>query len=66
MFEVTTAWRSAFPGAHAGVLVVREVTNPARHPELEKKKGELEAELRSQFSGQDRAALAKSSHPAGV
>ena len=61
MFEVTTSWRSAFPGAHVGVLVIREGTNPAQHPELEKRKGELEAELRSQFSGQDRAALA--SHP---
>ncbi len=61
MFEVTTAWKSAFPGAHAGVLFIREVSNPAQHPELEKKKGKLEAAIRSQFSGQDRAALA--SHP---
>ena len=61
MFEVTTAWRSAFPGAHAGVLIMREVSNPTKHPELEKQKGELEAALRSQFSGQDRAAL--SNHP---
>ena len=61
MFEVTTAWKSAFPGAHAGVLVIKDVSNPAQHPELERWKGELEAELRSQFSGLDRAAL--SSHP---
>jgi DNA/RNA-binding domain of Phe-tRNA-synthetase-like protein len=61
MFEVTTSWRSAFPGAYAGVLVMKDITNPAQHPDLEKRKGELEAELRSQFSGQDRAAL--SSHP---
>jgi DNA/RNA-binding domain of Phe-tRNA-synthetase-like protein len=61
MFEVTTSWKSAFPGAHAGVLVMEEVTNPAQHPGLEKQKGELEEEIRSQFSGQDRAAL--SSHP---
>src|SRR5512139_69479 len=61
MFEVTTAWRSAFPGAHAGVLVMRDVSNPAQHPDLEKRKGDLEAELRTQFSGQDRAAL--SNHP---
>jgi DNA/RNA-binding domain of Phe-tRNA-synthetase-like protein len=61
MFEVTTSWRSAFPGAHAGVLAMREVTNPALHPELEKRKGEIEAALRSEFSGQDRAAI--SSHP---
>jgi DNA/RNA-binding domain of Phe-tRNA-synthetase-like protein len=57
MFEVTTSWRSAFPGAHAGVLMMQEVTNSAQHPELEKRKGELEAEIRSQFSRLDRAAL---------
>jgi DNA/RNA-binding domain of Phe-tRNA-synthetase-like protein len=61
MFGITSAWKSAFPEAHAGVLVVREVTNPAQHPELEKHKMELEEQLRSQFSGQDRAAL--SNHP---
>ena len=57
MFEVTSAWKSAFPDAHAGVLVMRNVINPAHHPELEKHKTELEAQLRSQFSGQDRAAM---------
>ncbi len=57
MFEVTTSWKSAFPEAHAGVLVLREVTNPAQHPELEKHKMELEEQLRSRFSGQDRAAM---------
>ena len=61
MFEVTTAWKSAFPGAHAGVLVMKDVRNPAHHPELEKRKGELEAEIRSRFSGQDRITL--SGHP---
>jgi DNA/RNA-binding domain of Phe-tRNA-synthetase-like protein len=61
MFEITSAWKSAFPEAHAGILVMRDVINPAHHPELEKRKAELEGQLRSQFSGQDRAAL--SSHP---
>jgi DNA/RNA-binding domain of Phe-tRNA-synthetase-like protein len=61
MFEVTTAWKSAFPGAHAGVLAVREVTNPAREPELEKQKADLEQQLRVEFSGQDRATLSR--HP---
>lgn len=40
---------------------MRDVSNPAQHPELEKRKKELEADLRLQFSGQERAAL--SSHP---
>ena len=37
---------------------MREVINPAHHPELEKRKKEIEEALRSQFSGQDRTALA--------
>ena len=61
MFKVTTAWKSAFPDAHAGVLAMREVSNPAQSPELEKRKEEIEEQLRAQFSGLDRAAL--SSHP---
>jgi DNA/RNA-binding domain of Phe-tRNA-synthetase-like protein len=61
MFEVTTAWKSVFRGAHVGVLVMKEVTNPMHHMELEKLKAELDAGLREQFKGQDRAAL--SSHP---
>jgi len=61
MFEVTSAWKSAFPGAHVGVLVMKDVTNPAHHPQLEQQKADLESELRSRFAGQDRAALA--SHP---
>ena len=60
MFEVSSTWKSAFPGAHAGVLVMRNASNPAHHAELEKKM-ELEERLRSQFAGQDRAAIA--SHP---
>lgn len=61
MFEVTSAWKSAFPGAHVGVLAMRDVTNPAHDIALEKLKAELEAGLREQFKGQDRAAL--SSYP---
>lgn len=61
MFELTTAWKSAFREAHVGLLVMRDVTNPAQNPELEKRKTELEEQLRVQFSGQDRAVLV--SHP---
>jgi len=61
MFEVTPAWRSTYPEAHAGVLVMRAVSNPAHDPALESRKAALEERLRSQFSGQDRAAIA--SHP---
>lgn len=61
MFEVTTTWKSVFRDAHVGVLIMRDVTNPAHHPGLEQRKTELEEQLRAQFAGQDRAAL--SSHP---
>ncbi len=61
MFEPTITWKSTFPNAHAGILIMRGVTNPAQHPELEKHKTELEEQMREQFVGQDRAAL--SSHP---
>lgn len=61
MFEVTSAWKSAYPDAHAGVLVMRAVSNPAQHAALESRKAALEEGLRAQFSGQDRAAIA--SHP---
>lgn len=61
MFETTSAWKSTYPEAHAGVLVMRAVTNPARHPGLESRKAELEEQLRVRFAGQDRAALAN--HP---
>ena len=61
MFNVTSAWKSVYRDAHVGVLVMRDVTNPAQHSELEKRKAELEKQLRAQFAGQDRATL--SSHP---
>jgi DNA/RNA-binding domain of Phe-tRNA-synthetase-like protein len=61
MFELTTAWKSAYRDAHVGVLVIRDIANPAQSPELERHKAELEGQLRAQFSGQDRAGLA--SHP---
>jgi DNA/RNA-binding domain of Phe-tRNA-synthetase-like protein len=61
MFELTTAWKSAFRDAYIGVLVMHGVTNPGQAPELEKRKKELEAQLRAQLSGQDRSAL--SNHP---
>jgi DNA/RNA-binding domain of Phe-tRNA-synthetase-like protein len=61
MFEVTSAWKTTYPSALAGVLVLRAVSNPPHHAELERKKVALEQELRAQYSGLDRAAMA--SHP---
>ena len=58
MFEVTSAWKTTYPEALAGVLIMRAASNPPHHPELERKKTALEEELRSRFSGLDRAAIA--------
>jgi DNA/RNA-binding domain of Phe-tRNA-synthetase-like protein len=57
MFTVSPAWKTTYPGAAVGVLAMRDVANPERHAALDKRKEELEAELRSRFSGYDRAAL---------
>ena len=56
-FIVTEEWKAAYPDARAGVLVMRSVVNPALHPELERAKEEMVADLRARFAGQDRAAL---------
>lgn len=61
LFEVTSAWKASYPEAHAGLLVMRSASNPAHDPALESRKDALEEQLRSQFSGQDRAMIA--SHP---
>lgn len=58
MFDVTEAWKTAFPGAHAGLLVMRDVLNPACHAGLECRKEALVEELRLRYGGQDRSALA--------
>jgi DNA/RNA-binding domain of Phe-tRNA-synthetase-like protein len=61
MFEVTSAWKTAYPEALAGILVLRAVSNPPHHAALESKKIALEEELRARYSRQDRAAIAR--HP---
>jgi DNA/RNA-binding domain of Phe-tRNA-synthetase-like protein len=59
MFEVTEAWRSAFPAAHAGVLVMKNVVNPASHAGLEKRKEALMDEIRLRYGRLDRSQLEK-------
>jgi len=58
MFEVTEAWKIAFPGAHAGVLVMQNVLNPAGHAGLEQRKEALVNELRANYGRLDRGQLA--------
>jgi DNA/RNA-binding domain of Phe-tRNA-synthetase-like protein len=59
MFEVTENWKLAFPGAHAGVLVMREVVNPASHADLERHKEMLVEDLRARLGSLDRGQLEK-------
>lgn len=61
MLQVTPDWKNAYPEAHAGLLVMRAVSNPAHHPDLERQKTVLEGELRARYAGQDRTALGR--HP---
>jgi DNA/RNA-binding domain of Phe-tRNA-synthetase-like protein len=57
MFTILDNWKQTYPGAFVGVLVMRQVTNPDNHPELDTRKDEIEAELRQRFEGYDRPAL---------
>ncbi len=57
MLTVSATWKTSYPGAAQGVLVMREVANPEHHPALEERKAQLEARLRAQFARSDRAAL---------
>ena len=57
MFTVSKGWKTAYPGAAVGILVMRDVVNPKRHPALEERKEELERDLRSRYAGYDRACL---------
>jgi len=57
MFEVTPQWKAAFPGAHAGVLAMRSVSNPAVSAGLEAEKEALVAGLRARFAGLGRAEV---------
>ena len=54
---VSEAWKSAFPGAAVGTLVMRNVTNPDSHPALDQRKEDLESQLRSRFAEGGRAAI---------
>ena len=53
MFRVSADWKRAYPGAHVGILAMRNVINPSRHPELDQQKEELETDLRTLFKEPD-------------
>ncbi len=57
MIRVSESFRSAFPGARLGVLAMTGVANPGKHPQLERRKAEVEEELRRRYGGLDRRQL---------
>jgi DNA/RNA-binding domain of Phe-tRNA-synthetase-like protein len=57
MLTLSEAWRTTYPGASQGLLVMRGVTNPETHAELGRRKSELEADWRARFAAYDRAAF---------
>jgi DNA/RNA-binding domain of Phe-tRNA-synthetase-like protein len=57
MFTITETWKTAYPDAHAGVLVMQSVANPDTHPEMERLKQGIESQLRAQFAGKNRKVL---------
>jgi DNA/RNA-binding domain of Phe-tRNA-synthetase-like protein len=56
-FFVGESWRKAYPAAHAGILVLREASNPASHHSLEQRKQALDKELRVRYAGLERKEL---------
>jgi hypothetical protein len=46
VLAVTAAWKLKYPDAFIGVLAMRGVMNPERHPILDEKKAALEKALR--------------------
>lgn len=57
IFKVSDLWKSTFPGASVGILVMRQVTNPATCEPLEAQKQALESEIRQRFSGGERSVI---------
>jgi len=57
VFTVSKGWRTTYPGAAVGILVMHEVVNPQRHTALDERKEELERDLRVRYAGYDRTGL---------
>jgi len=57
MLTITENWKTTYPGASVGILIMKGVSNPKSHPELDALKSALEEQLRTQFADFDRSAL---------
>ncbi|MGH2532759.1 MAG: hypothetical protein ACRDJW_10695 [Thermomicrobiales bacterium] len=56
-FVATPAWHVALPGAVAGALVMRGLTNPERHDAIDAARTKTEATLRERFADRNRAGI---------
>jgi DNA/RNA-binding domain of Phe-tRNA-synthetase-like protein len=56
-FSASSNWRTTYPQAFVGILVLKDVVNPSSNAALEERKTELENDLRSRFAGWTRADL---------
>ena len=57
MFTQSASWNKNYPAAAIGVLAMSGVANPKENEALNEQKEALEASLREQFGGTDRAVL---------
>ena len=58
MITISPTFSSAYPGACAGFLAMRNVVNPEHDDALDRRKEALEADLRARFTGKTRTDLA--------
>jgi DNA/RNA-binding domain of Phe-tRNA-synthetase-like protein len=57
MLIVSETWKATYPGAAAGILAMRDVSNPENHVALEARKVALEERLRARFADQTKTEL---------
>ena len=57
MFIASEAWKSAYPNAYAGILVMHKVANPAKHAGLNQNKEMVENKLRTLYMGFNRSGF---------
>ena len=57
MFIASEEWKTAYPNAYAGILVMHKVANPASHEGLNLKKEMVEKKLRTLYMGFNRAGF---------
>lgn len=57
MIIISPTWQSTYPGAALGILAMGDVANPTLHPQLDQARLALEDQLRTRYTGLDRAAI---------